>query len=246
MVRVGCSFHARLLGEPDDPKKHVPKLLAQLKQHTGDMEQKLLEALKGDLPDVFPADQRTLDWEDSESILVLWALAARLNKKDKAKDRAIAIAFERANLDVRNPVSWRVLLEAFCWAHFGQKGRPGKPIFWTSERYCQLLRDVAHVKAESGLTEDKAACEEVLKLFRSRYRVSVIRLQKALREARDYRYNRSLVEPVFAADEKDRSSREVEGKPLRSRADRTAFLRRLSRMYADQIESTRSPGKEAT
>lgn len=243
---LDVSWTRRELGVPNDPKMNIPKIFARIKENP---EADFLRQWQTEYPEDFETGRNEeFSLQNPEWVGVLFHLAIQLNERNKATDRAVVTAFKAAGLDIRVPVNWRRLMEIFCWAHFGEKGKPGREIFWTSDRYCELLRDVYKQKEEHALTTDKDACKAILndKNLSKKYRVSVQRLQKALREARDIRYNADLAILVYEAAVKEKSSLQIEDLSSLSedeyeleleleRKRRATRLRQLARKFADEI-----------
>ena len=186
LYNLDVSYRRAVLGAPGIPKKHLPKMLERIKHNNVDLLAEVINSIRNYLGDEFKQLEVELNLQNDEWVSLLFKMASKLDEQDFASDRAIATAFKAANLDVHNPLNWRVLMERFCWAHFGEKGKPGAGVFWTDEKYCELLRQIDQVKTEKGLTTDRAACDEILKRFSKDYRtVSSVRIRRALREARD-------------------------------------------------------------
>ena len=233
---MDLSFNHLLFSKSDDPKKHVPIVLDRIAKREGDEIVELLDAIKSQFPADYEIEKENLNFQNDHFLSVLFRAAAQFNPKDKARERAVTVAFKRAKLDVNNPLHWRALLEVFCWAHFGDKAKPGKVIEWTDEKYCQLLGDVHRIKMELRTIEDKAACAEVRERYGKDYNwVIVGRLQRALREARNKDFNRCLVIPVYEAATVISDSRSAEGKPPMSKSQTDALLKKLSREHADRL-----------
>src|SRR5262245_6857141 len=84
------------------------------------------------------------EWAVDWSSKTIWTKAAKdalnLDKKfDDKADITIRKAFEKFKLDARNPFNWRMLLGYYARAH-PSRGQPKK---WSSERLCELLRDIS-------------------------------------------------------------------------------------------------------
>jgi hypothetical protein len=114
---------------------------------------------------------------------------------DDEMDRPIRAAFKKAGLDETNPIHWHILLALFARAHFGPKAKRGAPTQWTSTRYCQLLYDAHQVKKQHPNFSINATCKSLLKkqaYWRQGRKLSMERLRKALREAKQPKYNAIL------------------------------------------------------
>jgi hypothetical protein len=142
------------------------------------------------------------DWCESNfelqnpDVFGLYALAAFDLNPDVAVDGPILQAFHKANLDPKNPLSWRVLMMIFCWSHFPPKRSVGDSTSWTSELYCQLLREIHKLKPQHQSARwESAACERLSKkmIFKRKNRPqSGPALRRALLEARDPKHNAAL------------------------------------------------------
>ena len=159
-----------------------------------------------------------------------------LNVSDGDVDKPIRVAFQRAGLDVHNPLHWRLLIWMFSRAHFGARTQPGAPRFWTTERYCDLLSDIWHIKAKKPM-RDKDACRVLLKTKpygRGQKQLTVERLRKALREARDPKLNSVLAMRVQAALQAFMARYEQDNKQWTSQIQRECE-RKTSKQGADWI-----------
>ena len=112
---------------------------------------------------------------------------------DNELDKPLAAAFAAAGLDHKNPLHWKTLLREFAIAHFLPRRGGGAPIKWSGGRYCRLLAQVCELKLKNPTLNDRRACEFLRN--RPEYRqksgkpLSVDRLRKALREARNPDFN---------------------------------------------------------
>jgi hypothetical protein len=108
-------------------------------------------------------------------------------------DKPLAAAFAAAGLDHKNPLHWKRLIREFAIAHFVPRRGGGAPTKWTADRYCRLLGQVHHLKLKNPRLKDKPACAILCKLpeyrQKSEKRLSVERLRRALREARNPKFN---------------------------------------------------------
>jgi hypothetical protein len=62
-------------------------------------------------------------------------------------DDAIAIAFVRSGLNVRDPLHWKLLLGLFCLAHFAEWPKPAAHKLWTSARLQELDEHIAAIES---------------------------------------------------------------------------------------------------
>src|SRR5687768_1914515 len=108
---LDAAYRRDVLGAPGDPKKQVPKLLAGLRDRKHDVTADIIDLIKDKLPTEYEEEKHKFNFEHPEFISFLFRLAAQLDKRDRAGDRAISDAFEMAGLDVRNPLHWRLLME---------------------------------------------------------------------------------------------------------------------------------------
>jgi hypothetical protein len=122
---------------------------------------------------------------------------------DSQIDRPVRAAFQKAGLDQKNPLHWRVLMWMFAQSYFGPK-----PLskHWTANKYCELIYDVEQLKTKRKL-KDRSACENIAK--RGYYKngtkpLGKERLRKALREARSPKFNGVLAAAVMAGLQKMR------------------------------------------
>jgi hypothetical protein len=104
----------------------------------------------------------------------------------QAFDEPIRIAFAKANLNPEEPLHWHILTMVLCWSIFPPEFSNSLPS-WTATRYCQLLRDARQLKPKHR----KASENEISKKLIG-YSLDSDTLRKALREARDPKYNRVL------------------------------------------------------
>jgi hypothetical protein len=142
LYKIDADHQRRILGPPGDPKSHVPKLLAKLRDLNIDSFGEIVQRVKAQFPNDYAKEGHKIDLKNPELIAALFEPATQIDGKNRAVDRSIVAAFEKSGLNIGNPTDWQLLMGMFCWAHFGEKGRPGKAIYWTEKRYCALLRDV--------------------------------------------------------------------------------------------------------
>jgi hypothetical protein len=137
-----------------------------------------------------------LDLNDPE-IFATYADAAVSLRSDPI-DWPLRKAFNAAKLDPKNPLSWRILLNAFCWSHFPPERKSGTGTFWTNDRYCKLLVEIYSLKPNrSGSRWENQACTKLAQrrlseFVRNGEPLSGEALRRALQQARDPQYNWSL------------------------------------------------------
>jgi hypothetical protein len=230
LEKLDNSFHRARLGPPGDPSKHLPELLAKVSERGPNILDLLMEDLKKQLPEEnFPTRDSVLS--DPEWFWLIVEMAIHLDR-EHATDRAIEAAFRAANLDPKNPLNWRVLMEMFCWAHFGKKGDAGAPRVWTDERYCELLHDVEEVKTKASVKlKDVGACKELRSRYKEKYgNLTVERLRRALREARDPNHNRRLRRLVYT-----KALAQQENDPASTEDERADVLKQLAKDCCAEI-----------
>jgi hypothetical protein len=141
---------------------------------------------------------------------------------------AVELAFTKANLDPKNPLSWRLLLELFCWAHFGDKKTRGAPGKWTAERYCRLLRDFDRKKSSNVTLSDYRVCEFLSRQPQYRMKngkpLTAGRLMKVFKEAKDPKFNVNL---QFLVDETIEALRKISRERGLIFEDETELRKRL-------------------
>lgn len=227
---LDLSLQHAILGAPGDPKQHVRQLLDRMKVSKFEAIKNCTDLLRQRYPKQFSKNAQAFELGNPRFLLLLWEMASTFAPNDRAIDRAVTTAFSASKLDIKNPLDWRLLLEVFCWAHFGEHKKAGAPVRWTDERYCALLRHVAEAKATKRVTTDKAACAAIKKMFASAYSaISAERLRKALREARDPSFNRTLAKPVYTAAMSEARVRNL------NTIESGKLIRALSRREADRI-----------
>jgi hypothetical protein len=86
-----------------------------------------------------------VDWEDQ----TLWTAAAQQAFDPANLTNSVQIAFEKFQLNSRNPYHWPLLVHFFAYAHFGEPRRAsGSPRRWSAKEYCELLADYYRTKAQ--------------------------------------------------------------------------------------------------
>lgn len=253
---LDAKYRRAALGEPGDPKAQVPKLLAKLRDKKLDLVSEAVEEIKRAFPVDYEKEKHALNLKNPEFIALLFEAATQIDDQNRATDRAIIAAFEKAGLNISSPMDWRLLMEMFCWAHFGEKGKAGAPIGWTNEQYRNLLRDVHEMKIRGSRTDAEALRQIKATKGKKYNNVSPVRLKKALAEARNPTFNTALSKPVYEAlmaepepslKPSDVPLAKLDAKSLLQRiADRRAAeakrpreedakLKRIARQIADRI-----------
>ena len=118
-------------------------------------------------------------------------------------DQAAITAFNKAGLDPKDPIHWRLLVILFSWAHFGKWRFRGRPPEWIT-RHEQLLHDFYTIKNEKGEIKDIAVCRILRKRYSDRYAQSAERLAKEVKRAQDPKFNPTLAHllKIFVSAEK--------------------------------------------
>jgi hypothetical protein len=238
LSRLEVELQRRRLGPPGNPSRHVPELLHRIREGGRDILDTLLNDLRKHLSQ---EEQQQIPSRDSALKDPQWFafLAEAAMHLDHAHptDQAIEAVFDAADLSYRNPLDWRLLMQCFCWAHFGPRGEAGAPRVWTDERYSELLHDVERLKvkarAAQGRLSDVGACKELCTRHKEKYgRMSLERLRRTLREARDPDHNRQLRALLFT-----KALAYQETSPLKSENEREALLKRLRKECCVEIAS---------
>jgi hypothetical protein len=194
---LDAHYKRLILGAPSDPKTHVPKLLEMLRKQPHDEISEIVKVKKIQLRHDDAKIGYKSSLKDPEFVGALFQAAIEeTNSEIRSVDRSMVTAFERAGLDIGNPLDWRRLMKMFCWAHYGQLGNPGKQIDWTAQKYYDLLRDVHDTKKKLKCKEDATALRDLLKNKFEKYPYSYDRLKKALSEARNPDFNLLLTRPT--------------------------------------------------
>jgi hypothetical protein len=112
-------------------------------------------------------------------------------------DQAARTAFDKAGLDPKHPVHWKLLVGMFAWAHFGERGRRGRRRDWTDERYVRLFNHFFEIRKE----KPTISCIQVCRLLKKRHpaqygepggKPSAERLDKEAKKAFDPNFNPML------------------------------------------------------
>jgi hypothetical protein len=90
----------------------------------------------------YPYLPSDIPWDDP----VAWLRHARNAFNPRNLNGAIKASFDNFKLDPRNPYHWRMLLFFFAEAHFRERESRGRPKQWTSQRLCDLLRQVSDAR----------------------------------------------------------------------------------------------------
>jgi hypothetical protein len=141
------------------------------------------------------------DWGDlcGDNPIIQQLLAASALKLDPNSewDKPIALAFEKAGLDPRQPANWRLLISYFCWAHFGPRRGRGAPALWPPQRYCRLLQDEDRVRRDHPTFSNEDVYRTIVQRYEHYRRkngkpLKPGRIKTALRDARDPECNPHL------------------------------------------------------
>jgi hypothetical protein len=189
---------------PDNPEQRLRRLFEENKRYSNELEaeanklSELAESLiKEDLEQEEAVEWNTMLKFHAAPIAMMQALfiatsALTLNPDDE-RDKPLAAAFAAASLDPKKPHHWKLLIREFAFAHFVPRRGIGAPIKWFGDRYCRLLAQVHQLKLKNPNLTDRGACAILCKLpeyqQKSGRRLSVERLRKALREARNPDFN---------------------------------------------------------
>jgi hypothetical protein len=118
-------------------------------------------------------------------------------------DALLARAFAAAKLNPNDPTHWRVLLEFFAWAHFGNRRRRGAPAKWDSVRYARLRKDFNDVQSRNTHLSDEDVFRILAKqaAYQTKGRsLSTNRLRKLYKAANDPKQN-DLLGPLKMAEQ---------------------------------------------
>jgi hypothetical protein len=180
---------------PADPSKCLSQLFSDLHRGTAHFAtpEAVVEEVKERRRDL------TLDPNDPLVRGLIAAVALRLDPND-GWDNVVRVAFEKAGLDHKNPIHWRILMRQFAGAHYRIKRGRGAPSLWDAKRYCRLLQDEARVWSQHPTFSNEDVCRTIAR--RSGYTnargqrqgkpLSKDRIKSALREARESRCNADL------------------------------------------------------
>jgi hypothetical protein len=141
-------------------------------------------------------NRQLIKWEDTDAdSIVASAYRNIFTLTSDPTDAPLALAFAAANLHSNDPTHWRVLLEFFAWAHYGDRRGRGRPKEWDSARLSQLREDYRDLKSRKpGLSDD-----EVFRILgrRPAYQtkrgpLSMYRFKKLFKAANDPKHNELL------------------------------------------------------
>jgi hypothetical protein len=176
------------------------------------------------------------DWNDPIVHELVAGVALKLGSGSPF-NAAIELAFKKANLDPKNPLSWRLLLGQFCWAHFGDTKSRGAPEKWNADRYCQLLRDFDRKKSSNAALSDDRVCEFLGRQPQYRMKngkpLTADRLMRVLKKAQDPECNAGL---KFGVDRTIEAARYIcEQRGLGWSSEHEAHMRK--RMVAHNLQT---------
>ena len=125
---------------------------------------------------------------------------------DRAEDfgyKPIVHAFQRAKLDIKDPLHWQRLMLLLCWAYFPPK-RDGRKRVWTTDNYIKLLQDVDRIEvsiASSQSTRLFGSCKRWARRSSNKRsnndKLGFGGLKKALGEAKSLKHNFELKGLVY-------------------------------------------------
>ena len=135
-------------------------------------------------------------WGQPNNSTIVGRCALKLDPNSEW-DKPIALAFEKAGLDPRQPANWRLLISYFCWAHFGPRRGRGAPALWPPQRYCRLLQDEDRVRRDHPTFSNEDVYRTIVQRYEHYRRkngkpLKPGRIKTALREARDPECNPHL------------------------------------------------------
>jgi hypothetical protein len=121
-------------------------------------------------------------------------------------DQAVRTAFDKAGLDPKHPVHWKLLVNMFAWAHFGERPARGRPKEWTGEKLAELMHDFSRIRYEKPTIAEIAVCRLLKKRHPAKYgsetgEPSPGRLTKEVKRAFDPKFNPWLAAVVTIAIE---------------------------------------------
>jgi hypothetical protein len=120
--------------------------------------------------------------------------------KNQIMNEPILKAFEQAQLNPENPISWRWLMFAFCWSHFPPSRQSGAPSYWDGNRYCRLLFEIGQLRLRNRKLSASHACQRLSeqRKFEDRGKpLTAQALRSALRKARDPSHNDRLATLIY-------------------------------------------------
>jgi len=114
LYKIDADHQRRILGPPGDPKSHVPKLLAKLRDLNIDSFGEIVQRVKAQFPNDYAKEGHKIDLKNPELIAALFEPATQIDGKNRAVDRSIVAAFEKSGLNIGNPTDWQLLMGMFC------------------------------------------------------------------------------------------------------------------------------------
>lgn len=141
-------------------------------------------------------NRQRIKWEDMDvNSIAASAYRTVFTLTSDPSDAPLVRAFAAAKLNSNDPTHWRVLLEFFAWARYGDRRKRGRPKKWDFVSLSQLREDYRDVKSRRpGLLDD-----EVFRILgrRSAYQtkraaLSTNRLGRLLKFANDPNHNELL------------------------------------------------------
>jgi hypothetical protein len=141
-------------------------------------------------------NRQLIKWEDTDAdSIVASAYRNIFTLTSDPTDAPLALAFAAANLHSNDPTHWRVLLEFFAWAHYGDRRGRGAPKKWDSLRLSQFISDYHDAKSRNPNWSDDD-------IFRSLGRrpayqtkwgpLSMYRFKRLFKDANDPKHNELL------------------------------------------------------
>jgi hypothetical protein len=116
-------------------------------------------------------------------------------------DDAIILAFAKTDLNIRDPLEWKLLLGLFCIAHFGVYKKRAAPKQWTAARLHQLDFDAAEIKSRHPDFGDEAIAN-ILKKTKidvyGKYTISSIRERVAQARKSKEAFEKLLADHLIA------------------------------------------------
>ena len=228
----------RLLDKQRTPQKRLKAIFQVIDRVAVDFKSTaaiLADAYKQAEPNrEWHADKFDLEDFDTFALIAEGALTLR---PDSGADLPIYRAFEAAGLDPGNPISWRVLMMAFCWTHFAPP-TSGRKKTYTAERYRSLLQAIDRLKINDPKLSDRRASTLLIKekSFIAQFgHITDEGLRRALRQARNPEYNPELKRLVFEdvlSQQKDYARKHLSWPPS---GGKTKLVRGLARYHADRI-----------
>jgi hypothetical protein len=150
-------------------------------------------------------NRQLIKWEDMDvDSIAAPAYRNIFTLTSDPSDAPLALAFAAAKLHSNDPTHWRVLLEFFAWAHYGDRKGRGAPKKWDSVRLSQLRKDFSDVKSRNQYFSDNDVFRNLGR--RPAYQtkrgpLSMYRFKKLFKDANDPKHNKLLgtiqkIEPI--------------------------------------------------